>query len=551
MNEGRVASDRFRLDSGQIGAGARRGPSVPALLAGHPADAAALVHGPETLSFGALDRRARQLAAGLSSLGVGPGDRVALWLPNVPAYVELFVACCHLGAVAVAVNTRFRSVEISDIVGRTGAKVLAFWPHFKGIDFPAILSDVDRAALSELQAVVALDDAGTADYLPGAATVAYAALLDHPPLVETRADPGLPCKIFTTSGTTSGPKFVLHDQGTVTRHGRDAARGMSCEASDAKLLQVVPLCGVFGFAQLMAGLAAGRPAVLLEVFDAHRAAELIVSQGITHTNGADDMIDRLLQAGESARPFPSLRRVGYAKFNPAMHDLVDRADAAGVTLVGVYGMSECMALFSLQPADAPVEQRKLGGGVPVSQEAEIRIRDEESGELLPPGENGQLEIRAPSVMVGYFGNDAATREVFTDDGFLRTGDLGCLNGDGGFTFLNRAGDALRLGGFLVNPQEIETHMLSHPAVTGCQVVGAEEGARTRAVAFVTLDAAHPADEADLIEHCTGRLARFKVPARVLAVEAFPVTQSANGVKIQRGKLRERAQAELDRTGGSP
>jgi fatty-acyl-CoA synthase len=475
---------------------------------------------------------------------------VALWLPNVPAYVELFVACCHLGAVAVAVNTRFRSVEVGDIVGRTGATVLAFWPHFKGIDFPEILRDVDPQALAGLKAVVALDDAGEVEYVPGAATIGYDALLDHAPIGETRAAPGLPCKIFTTSGTTSGPKFVLHDQGTSARHGRDAARALGCEAPDVKLLQVVPLCGVFGFAQLMVGLAAGRPSVLLEAFDAERAAELIVDHGITHTNGADDMIDRLLQVSASARPFPSLRRVGYAKFNPAMQDLVERADAAGVTMVGVYGMSECMALFSAQPPDAPVEQRKLGGGYPVSDAAEVRIRDADTGELLSPGENGQIEIRAPSVMLGYFGNAAATRDVFTDDGFLRTGDLGCLTGDGGFTFLNRAGDALRLGGFLVNPQEIESHMLTHPAVTGCQVVGAEEGTRTRAVAFVTLEAGRQADEADLIAHCTGRLARFKVPARVIPVEAFPVTQSANGVKIQRGKLRERAQAELDRTGGS-
>ncbi|SMF30117.1 fatty-acyl-CoA synthase [Tistlia consotensis] len=547
MAEVRDTSDSLSV---LAAAAAGRGPSVPELLAERRTAGAALIYEGRRISFAELDERARRVAAGLAALGVGEGDRVAVWLPNVPAYLEVFVACCHLGAICVAVNTRFRSVEVGDIVGRTGASALVFWPGFKGIDFPGILRGVDAAALGALRHIVTLGDPAGAEHIAQAETRSYDWLAGHAPLAESRGRPESPCKIFTTSGTTSGPKFVLHNQATATRHGGDVARAFGFDADDAVLLQVVPLCGVFGFAQIMGGLASGRPSVLLPAFDAAEAARLIREHRITHTNGADDMLDRLVREGEGgeagARPFPSLRLFGYAKFNPALADVVERAEAAGITAVGVYGMSECMALFSFQPPGADSARRKLGGGIPVSPEAEVRVRDRDSGRLLPPGENGEIEIRAPSVMIGYFGNEAATRATFTEDWFLKTGDLGSLTDDGGFIYLARMGDSLRLGGFLVNPQEIETHLLTHPAVDGCQVVGVVHGDRTRAVAFVTLQPGAEATEAELIGHCEGRLARFKVPLRVLPVADFPVTQGANGVKVQRGRLREMAQAEVDR-----
>ncbi len=528
-------------------AAADRGPSVPDLLARADPAGAALLHEGRTITFAALEERARRLATALASLGVAEGDRVAIWLPNVPEYVELFLACCHLGAIAVAVNTRFRSVEVSDIVGRTGAKVLTFSPHFKGIDFPAILRDVDPAALTALETIVTVGDPAGADHIAHAETVAFEALAGHPPLAESRARPGSPCKIFTTSGTTSGPKFVLHNQATATRHGLDVAQGFGYGAADAVLLQAVPLCGVFGFAQIMGALAGGRPTVLLPVFDAAEAARLVHAHAVTHVNGSDDMVDRLILAGAGAgeRPYPALCFIGYARFNPGLPDLVERADAAGITITGVYGMSECMALFAMQPLGAGPERRGQPGGIPVSREAEVRVRDTETGKLLPPGENGEIEVRAPSVMIGYYGNEEATRATFTGDLFLKTGDLGTLTEDGGFSFLNRMGDALRLGGYLVNPEEIEAHILAHPAVEGCQVVGAVSGEKTRAVAFVTLKAGATAEEADILGHCEGRMARFKVPARAFVIDAFPVTQSANGIKIQKKKLREMAQAAMD------
>src|SRR5579871_6235089 len=127
-------------------------------LAEETPDAPALLHGERTISFADLYEQALRAAQGLADLGVGPGDRVALWLPNVPAYPILYFACTRLGAIAVAVNTRFRAVEVADIVGRSGAKVLACAPGFRRIDFLSILADVDPHALDKLAAIVIVGD---------------------------------------------------------------------------------------------------------------------------------------------------------------------------------------------------------------------------------------------------------------------------------------------------------------------------------------------------------------------------------------------------------
>src|SRR6188472_4824532 len=121
-------------------------------------DATAFLHGEKTISFAELHEQAARAAHGLADLGVGPGDRVALWLPNVPAYPILYFACARLGAIAVAVNTRFRAVEVADIVGRSGAKVLACAPGFRRIDFLSILADVEPAALDKLAAIVVVGE---------------------------------------------------------------------------------------------------------------------------------------------------------------------------------------------------------------------------------------------------------------------------------------------------------------------------------------------------------------------------------------------------------
>ena len=176
----------------------------------------------------------------------------------------------------------------------------------------------------------------------------------------------------------------------------------------------------------------------------------------------------------------------------------------GLLLCGCYGMSEVQALFARQPANAPAEGRRRGGGPPVSPLARVRVRDLDSGSLLGHGAAGMIELRGPSLMVGYLGNDAATREAMTDDGFIRTGDLGYLHeGDRGFEYLSRLGDVLRLGGYLVSASEIEAEVQGHPSIEGCQVVGRATEGRPVAIAFVRLRNGHELDELALRDHCLG------------------------------------------------
>jgi fatty-acyl-CoA synthase len=508
--------------------------------------APAFIHGERTLSFGELLDCSARAAQGLADLGVGPGDRVALWLPNVPAYPVLYFACVRLGAIAVAVNTRYRAVEVADIVGRSGAKLLACAPGFRRIDFLSILADVDPAALDKLAAIVMVGEepASAPPVIERLRKVPYDRLLSRPSLAANHALARAPCNVFTTSGTTSAPKFVLHRQGAIASHAQQVARVFGFDAADTLSLAILPLCGVFGFDQAMATLAAGKPSVLVESYEIEEIARLIARHKPTTMFGSDDMYARLLEMVPGERPFPSIKWAGHGAFNAALEDLPERAEQRGLVLCGLYGMSEVQALYARQPIDAPVARRKRGGGLTVSPLAHVRVRDPESGELLGPGQPGALECAGPSLMVGYYGSEKATAEAMTPDGYVRTGDLAELDEHGGFTFLSRMGDVLRLSGFLVNPLEIETHLQKLPAIADCQTIAVARADGVRAVSFVILRPGAALDEAAAIAHCRRGLANYKVPLRVFAVDDFPKTPSPNGFKIQRGKLREMAEALL-------
>ena len=334
--------------------------------------------------------------------------------------------------------------------------MLACAPGFRGIDFLSILAEIDPATLDGLAALVFVGDAP--EPVPPAVErlrrVPFDRLLSRPRHGANHASAKAPCNIFTTSGTTSAPKFVLHRQGAIASHAQQVARAFGFGAPETLSLAVLPLCGVFGFNQAMATLAAGKPTVLVESYEIEAIARLIERHRPTTMFGSDDMFARLLELVPGERPFPSIKWAGWANFNASLVNLPERAEARGLRLCGLYGMSEVQALYARQPLDAPLARRMLGGGVPVSPLAHVRVVD------------GELQCAGPSLMVGYYGNEKATAEVMTSDGYVRTGDLAEMDGHGGFTFLSRMGDVLRLSGFLVNPLEIETHIQKLPAIAG-------------------------------------------------------------------------------------
>jgi fatty-acyl-CoA synthase len=265
---------------------------------------------------------------------------------------------------------------------------------------------------------------------------------------------------------------------------------------------------------------------------------LIRRHRITHVIGGDDMFARIA-AASGARRFDTVRFSGFAAFHSTTAAAIAAAEAIGMQPRGLYGSSEVQALFAV----AEGENRLLGGGVPVSPQAEVEVRDPHTGQALPLGASGELWINAPSRFVEYLENPAATERAFDADGWFRTGDLGRLT-ERGFVYEARMGDAMRLGGFLVAPEEIEAVIQALPGVAGVQVVAATGRGDPVPVAFVQAADEMNIDAAAVRAHCLQQLARFKVPARIVLVDAFPVVDSPNGPKVQRVRLREMAEALL-------
>ena len=443
--------------------------------------------GPELVDDG------RRIAAWLGAQGVVPGDRVGVHLHNRVEYLQLLLACAAGGFVAVSVNTRYSDAEVTELIERSGARI---------IDLPNVATSPPDWARSEP--------------------------------VERVPRRGDPFVVFTTSGTTSRPKMVLHRQHSIADHAAHAAVGVGYRPDDT-VMAVMPLCGIFGLSSLLIAVASGARIIITD-YDLERTAELIKSERVTCLNGTDDLFHRLLDHGAD---LSSIRLGGYARFNTSLDGVVERAEAAGATLTGLYGMSEVQAMLNLRDPAGDAAERTRVGGTLTSVHAEYRIVD------------GELQLRGPSLFAGYLAEggghvDAELTAANHDDGWFRTGDLAEPENDRSFEFVARMGDVLRLGGFLVSPAEIEAVLMDDAHVDAAQVVAVDQPTGARPVGFVVLAPGNGEafDEDAAIARCRARLARYKVPVRVLVVDEFPTTPGPNGTKIQKTRLRDLAAAAL-------
>ncbi len=484
--------------------------------------------------------------AWLKRHNIAAGDRVAIWMVNRVEWLALLFALARIGAIAVSVNTRYRSEEVEQLLKRTRARMLVTHHQIQRIDFLEILSRIDPAALSDLENVAIVGEAAPAGY----------SACEWPLITfdvnQIEADIGVDGSspddvtiLFTTSGTTRAPKLVMHPQRTIADHARRCAVAYRLDTADTCLLCMLPLCGVFGLNSTLAGFAADIPVVLQEVFEAKAAAALIVEHRVTHTFGSDEMYQRLCDVSISERPFPTARFFGFGAFTSSFSDVSRQCWRRGMPLYGMYGSSEVLALFSRQPDHLPLDQKLEGGGWPVAgTEANIRIRDTASGSLLPPGRSGEIEIKAPGNFIGYFEDPGATASAVVD-GYFRTGDLGHLRPDGTFVFETRLGDAMRLGGHLVSPIEIEEILKTFDEIDDVHVVATTIAGKPRVAAFVVAAKACVPTRESIALRLLGKVADFKIPARVWLVDHFPQTEGANGNKTARVKLREIAQQKID------
>lgn len=470
------------------------------------------------LSWAQAAAEVRRLAGGLARQGIGPGDRVALFLPNRPALVLLLLALARRGACAVLLNTRFRAAEVGPLLARARPSAIALARDFAPVDAAAILAEVPQAARASLRFAIGADGLGEGT-VAGLPAIPLAALADGAEAADV-ASPDAECLTFTTSGTTAGPKLVLHRQRSIAAHAAELAPRIGTDAPGAAFLAAVPLCGTFGLAAAMAALAGGAAIHPMERFDAPAADALIRRHGITHLVGGDDLLLMLAEAA-GGRPYAPFAFTGFANFHGNAARVMEASARLNLAVRGVYGSSEAQALFALQDPAGP--HAAVGGGIPASAEAGFAVAPD-----------GELLLRGPSLFDRYLGDAAATARARTEDGWFRSGDLAAPQPDGGFAFQTRAGDALRLGGFLVAPEEIEGFLAAQPGVTAAQVV-AHGG---RAVAFVIPGPGF--DAAALMAACAASLAKFKLPARIVPLDEFPTTDGPNGRKVQRARLRELA-----------
>jgi fatty-acyl-CoA synthase len=485
--------------------------------------------------------KVEQTAAWLAAQGIGRGDVVAVWLVNRVEWIALLFAAARLGAVAAAVNTRYRSAEVAHLLKVSGAKLMVVEAAFRSIDFAAILADIAEAEVPALQKLAVVGTDAIPAQWPCVRFDAFEAA--YPPASLAQNDVDLPVLLYTTSGTTKGPKLVAHSQRTLSTHASSIAKALKLDPQRHSLLAILPFCGTFGMTSLLGFLAAGATVHVLDAFEAAPAVKILREREITHSFGSDEMFRRILALTDAPRPFPHLELCGYAAFQPGWRELAAEAEARGMPLYGLYGSSEVQALFSIARRSDDFADRIEGGGWPMSPDAKVRVRDMETGELARPGVSGEIEISAPSRFLAYFNNPDATSEAITADGFFRTGDIGRLRRDGAFVYETRAGDTMRLGGFLVAPGEIEDELKSCSGVADAQVVAVDLKGQARCVAFV-IPAPEPPQQEALIARLRERLAGYKVPARIYVVDAFPVTDSANGVKIQRTRLRAMAMERI-------
>lgn len=501
------------------------------------------------VSAAEFDARVAGTAAWLSAQGLGAGDCLAVWLDNGLDWPALLFAAARLGLRVAAVNTRYKAFELEHILARSHARLIVLGADEGRSDHLSILAGADPAKLPELEAIAVRGPLPDAAPLPGRALVAF----DPAPAAaepDTGSDPDAPLIFFTTSGTTSAPKLVTHSQRTLSLHGARCAAAFGFDAPGAGFLAAMPFCGVFGLSSFLGAVAGGAPAHMMAQFDAPLAARIIRERGLSHIFGSDEMFRRLIELDEPA--LAAAACCGFGAFTPGLGEILRGAAERGVPLRGVYGASELHALFGIQPMSLPVAERLKGGGLPASGDrAEVRVRDPETGALLAPGETGELEFRCDTSFLGYFENPEATAKAVDAEGFYRSGDIGHLRGDGTFVYAARGGDAIRLSGFLVDPAEIEEALRGVAGVGDAQVVGLEIGGRLRPVAFVIPEGEAAAfDEEAALAGAAAKLAHFKAPARIFPVDAFPVTQSANGVKIRKSDLRDMARARLAETAGA-
>jgi fatty-acyl-CoA synthase len=479
-------------------------------------------------------------AARLATLDLAPGDHVAIWLPNRPEFIWLWLGAAQSGLTAVVLNTRLAREEAAYQIRQSRAKALITPGAGAFRDF---LGEAAAAGpFPDLRHVIALDPPGPEH--PHVLDWSVAPPRPPPlPPAPRAEDPGRPCMIAYSSGTTALPKGILLTH-VLWRKAFDAAVRMGVGPDDRQYL-CVPLFGIMAQVNgVLTMWTRGGAVVLEERFDADLCLKALTAERITGMLLVPAMVKALLAHPDFAADRHSLRFGGAVTNDPMeLETVITRLGVRD--LINSYGMTETTGVLVRTRPDDPPDVRLRTQGRPMPG-TEVRIADPESDAALPVGAEGEIQARGYCITPGYFDKPEETAAAFTPDGWFRTGDRGRLHPDGTLTFLGRLKDGYKHKGFNVSAAEVEYAVAQHPAVVEVKVVGlphpehGEEGA-----AFVVLRA--PLTAAELDAFLQSRLSGYKRPAHLFAVDALPLTAGTGKVKI--AALKEQAMARLSRKEG--
>jgi len=510
-------------------------------------------------TFAEVHARVDAMAKGLLSLGIAPGDKVALWMVNRPEWIDAMFAVMKIGAVLVPVNTRFRTEDMAYVLAQSDAAAVLLADRSGPVDYLAMMREVAPALGARpdprfpcLRRVVALSDGAGLD----AGATGWGEILDRGTSVSAdalreraaRVDPEDSAFIFYTSGTTGFPKGAVHGHRMI-RNAWDHGDRMGLTTSDV-ILMYLPLFHAFGFIEgpLMSMIRGARQ-VLTETFDGGQCLDLIASERATIIHGFDTHYKELLDAQDrSPRDVSSVRTGICGTGMSSSIPIARRARKTFGNLMTGFGMSEVGIGVTFSFLDSTEEQCVEANGYPGSG-YQVRIIDPETGADQPVSVPGEILVRGYIVTTGYYKRPEETARAIDPDGWFHTGDMGLMRPDGHMRFLGRYKDMLKIGGENVDPMEVEAFLMTHPAVNAASVVGLPDGRLSEvAVAFVQVAPGGALSEREVIEHCRGRVASFKIPRHVAFVDEFPMTSSG---KVQKVKLRERARAEWPQVAANP
>jgi fatty-acyl-CoA synthase len=489
--------------------------SWPARRARKTPHRTALIHGGTSLTYAQLYDRTTRLAHALRARGVRRGDRIAYLGPNHPSYLETLFAAGTLGAVFVPLNTRLAGPEIAFQLADSGAKALVYGPSHAGL-VAGLPGDTDVRAYVEVGA----------EY-EKAVTAAPGEPIDEP------VTPDDTCIIMYTSGTTGRPKGAMLTHGNLTWNAVNVLVDHDLIA-DERALVSAPLFHTAGLNMLtLPVLLKGGTCVLVEAFDPNATFDLIEQHRITFMFGVPTMFEQVARHPRWHEADLSSLRILTCGGSPVSTPLIVAYQERGLTFLQGYGMTEASPGTLFLDAEHAVSKAGSAGVPHFFSDVRVVRPD-----LTPVdvGETGEIIVRGPNVMPGYWGLPEETAASFAD-GWFRSGDAARIDEDGYVHIVDRIKDMIISGGENIYPAEIEDQLLAHPDIVECAVIGVPDekwGEVPRAVVVPREGASLDPDE--VLASLAGRLAKYKIPKSVVLADELPRTASG---KLLKSRVRNR------------